>query len=304
MSNAVPRSDDAFANFCKFDKGVIALFNNAPAFLLSSATKARDALMSMVQSDEYWKKASPLMMERKNVLLGKHLSEGSMARANLGLLWASSGNSIPAVFWLVLRLLEDPEAWQACLAQVKDIVAKRKTNSKGEIPSGFTLEELDEMTLLESAFQESLRMYQANVTARRVVQGFSLETASGQTYWIPEGTKLMAIWSVLHMDPHVHEQPEEFRYDRFVDKKKEYTFANGQALKHDPVIPFGGGSHLCPGRKFISYEARLFCAMLMTSLEFRLPIGYQRPNVDLTLQGIGVSQPTHDPIVEIRLARN
>ena len=306
MSQAVPQSDDAYTNFIDFDKGVIALFNNVPSFFLSSAVKARDKLLQMVRSKEYWNLASPLMKERKNVLLHKHLSESSMARANLGLLWASSGNSIPAVFWLVVRLLEDPVAWQACLTQVKGIMAKRKTNSinKDEVHAGFTLEELDEMTLLESAFYESLRMYQANVTARKVVQGFALETSNGGTYWIPEGTKLMAVWSVLHMDPHVHERPEEFRYDRFVDKGKRYAFANGEILKHDSVIPFGGGSHLCPGRKFISYEARLFCAMLMTNLEFRLPDNFQRPNIDLTLQGIGVSQPTHDPIVEIRLATN
>ena len=252
MSNAVAKSDEAFANFLKFDKGVIPLYNNVPTFLLSSATRAREGLLRMVNSDDYWNQASPLMMERKKILLPKHLSESALDRANLGLLWASSGNSIPAVFWLVLRLLEDPKAWRACVAQVHDVIAKRKTKeasskSNGESPNGFTLQELDEMTLLESSFYESLRLYQANVTARKVVQGFSLETARGQTYWVPKGTKLMAIWSVLHMDPHVHEQPEEFRHDRFVDKKQEYTYASGQVLNHDPVIPFGGGSHLCPG---------------------------------------------------------
>lgn len=297
LSFAVPKSDEAFENFITFDKNVIPLFNNIPRFLLSKAIKARDGLLSLVASKEYWDQASPLMMERKKTL---GLSDGSLDRANLGLLWASSGNSAPAVFWLVLRLLEDPEAWKACLAQVNQIVAKRDNSY---MQAGFTLSELDEMTLLESAFQESLRMYQANATARKVVQGFELETASGQSYWIPAGTKLMAIWNVLNMDPHVHQQPEEFRYNRFVDKEQTYTFADGQVLKHDPIIPFGGGSHLCPGRKFISYEARLFCAMLMTSLEFRLVEDYQRPEVDFAMQGIGVAQPVHDPVVECRLRR-
>lgn len=241
LSTAVAQSDEAFENFLAFDKGVIPLYNNVPTFLLSSAVKARDGLLRLVHSQEYWNQASPLMQERKKSL---NMSGEALDRANLGLLWASSGNSVPAVFWLVTHLLEDAQAWQACLAQVKDVIAKR--NNK-EQQDGFTLEELDQMTLLESAFSESLRMYQANVTARNVVQGFSLETASGETYWIPEGTKFMAIWSVLHLDPHVHKDPEEFRYDRFVDKKQTYTFANGKVLNHDPIIPFGGGLHLCPG---------------------------------------------------------
>lgn len=44
--------------------------------------------------------------------------------------------------------------------------------------------------------------------------------------------------------------------------------------------------------------------MLLTSFEFRLPDDYQRPDVDLAMQGIGVSQPTRDPAVEIRLRSN
>jgi hypothetical protein len=248
LSWEVARSDEAFQNFVTFDKGVIPLFNNLPQCLVSAAVRARNGLLQLVQSQAYWDSASPLMMERKDKL---GISEGAMNRANLGLLWASSGNSAPAVFWLVLRLLEDPVAWDACLTQVQQIVAKRKDKSNSGTPekeeTSFTLAELDEMTLLDSAFQEALRMYQGNVTARKVVQGFPLETASGDTYWIPAGTKLMSIWSVLHMDPIVHTQPEKFRYDRFVHKGQQtYTFANGQPLKHDPIIPFGGGSHLCP----------------------------------------------------------
>lgn len=271
MSYAVAESDDALTNFFKFDKGTIPLFNGVPAFLMSSAIRGRDELLKLVRSEDYWDRASPLMMERKKNV---PCSENSLDRANLGLLWASSGNSIPAVFWLVLRLLEDPPAWRACLSQVNEVIAKRNKkgssdNGTSEPSNGFTLQELDELTLLESAFSESLRMYQGNVTARKVVKAFSFETASGQTYWIPEGTKLMAVWSVLHSDPHVHKQPEEFRYDRFVDKKKQYTCANGQVLTHDPIIPFGGGSHLCPGyvnRRFNGLAAAVHSFRIFTLL--------------------------------------
>ena len=244
LSDICPKSETVYSNFRAFDQGVIALFNSVPPFLLKSTIAARDSLLNLVKSKDFWTQASPLMHDRRELLVRDSLSEEALDRANLGLLWASSGNSIPAVFWMLARLLEDPVAWRACVDQVKEIMAKRTDASS----SGFTLDELDQMTLLESSFWEALRLYQANITARKVVQDFCFETASGQKYWITKGTKIMAYWEVLHRDPHVHDSPLEFRYDRFVDKDKVYKFASGKTLTHGPVVPFGGGSHLCPGR--------------------------------------------------------
>ncbi|CAB9508450.1 25-hydroxycholesterol 7-alpha-hydroxylase (Fragment) [Seminavis robusta] len=282
-------SDEMYEHFRVFDKGVILLFSQAPQFLTKEARQARTAIRQQLETNEFWKQASGLMKARKQAF--EELSEAAFFKTSVGLLWASVGNTSPAVFWTLLLLLEHPKAWDACYAQVQAIVDRKKRNND-EDACLFTLEELDEMTLLQSAFQESLRLYQGNFTARRVVQDFVLETPA-QNYRIPAGTKLMAWWGVLHRDPDIFENADEFQYDRFVDKsRKDFTFRDGKTLPHEPVIPFGGGEQYCPGRKFAAYEAKLFLAMMMQTFDMKLDRAtYQRPKIDPAMAGIGVSHP-------------
>ena len=124
-----------------------------------------------------------------------------------------------------------------------------------------------------------------------------------QTFQIEKGSRLVAFWDLLHSDPAIFENPEEFQYDRFVNMKDSvYTYKSGKKLPHSPVMSFGGGSHLCPGRKFIAYEVRLFMAMLMLNFDIRLmsPSSYVRPKIDQAQQGLGIAKPDSDPKVQIR----
>jgi cytochrome P450 len=223
------------------------------------------------------------------------VSPSALDKANLGLLFASVGNSAPAVFWTLCRLLDDAESWNACRAQVEQVVARRND----EMRTRFSLDDLDQMTLLQSAFWETLRLHSGNFTARRVVEGFELDTREGK-YWIEKGSKLMSFWDVLHSDPDIFDNPDQFQYNRFVNPEQVFTYKSGKKLTHAPVMSFGGGSHLCPGRKFIGYEVRLFLAMLMLNFDMRLAEGETRPGIDLVMQGVGISHPDRDPKVEIR----
>jgi len=288
-------NDECYELLHNFDKGVIPIYNGFPEFMTRPARDARDRLLDLLMSDDSWKTASPLFQARRANL---GISNAALSKSNLGLLWASVGNSIPAIFWMVLLLTEHPEAWETCRKQVEQVVASRKKADSNR--TVFTLDELDKLTYIESAFWEALRMYQANFTPRTATEDFIFETGS-QNYLIEKGTKIMVWWNVLHSDPGVFEKPEEYRFDRFVGKSKtDFSFADGKPLTHEPVIPFGGGEHLCPGRKFVSYEARLFVAMLMQNFDIQLLAGETRPETDPAMVGIGVSQPTRDPKAQIR----
>lgn len=299
-------TEEGIALFKEFDKGVIPIFNGFPDFMTRFARKARDKLMSKMSSPEVWDKASRFFQARRQDLLESGIvSPSTLTKANLGILWASVGNSIPAIFWMVYLLIEHPEAWEACRKQVDQVVASRtketESSSSSSVRAVFTLEELDRLTYLESTFFEALRMYQGNFTARTVAEDFVFDSGK-QKYLMEKGSKIMVWWGILHHDPGVFENPTEFRYDRFVGKsKQDFTYADGTTpLTHDPVIPFGGGEHLCPGRKFVSYEARLLVALLMQNFDIRLVQGQTRPSTDPAMVGIGVLQPTTDPKAEVR----
>jgi hypothetical protein len=286
-------SDESVQAFRMFDAGIIPLFNGAPSLYTRTSTKARQWLLQQLQDPSFWQDASPLMKKRREEL---PVSPAALDKANLGLLFASVGTSAPAVFWTLCRLLQDEEAWNACRAQVEEVVAKRNDQKR----TRFSLDDLDQMTFLQSAFWETLRLYSGNFTARRVVEGFEVDTREGK-YWIEKGSKLMSFWDVLHSDPDIFDNPDQFQYDRFVNPEQVFTYKSGKKLTHAPVMSFGGGSHLCPGRKFIGYEVPLFLAMLMLNFDMRLAEGESRPGIDLAMQGVGVSHPDRDPKVEIRV---
>lgn len=296
LSADLVSDDEIYDQFHIFDKGVIPLFNSAPNFLTEAARSARSFLQCRIGSKHFWDEASPLMMARKQAFANHALSPGALHKTNLGLLWASVGNTAPAVFWTLLLLLNDKNAWNACKTQMDDVVAKRKTPS-----DVFTLQELDEMKFLESSFKEALRLYQGNFTTRKVVQDFVL-AAREQKYIIEKGSNLMIWWGVLHRDPGVFGQnADSFQYDRFVNKTKEdFSYQNGHPLTHEPIMAFGGGSQYCPGRKFASYETRLYLAMLMQSFDIKLVEGETIPGIDPAMVGIGVCHPARDVKVQIR----
>jgi Cytochrome P450 len=119
----------------------------------------------------------------------------------LGLLWASSGNSVPAVFWTFLHLINDRNAWNACYEQVQGIA---KTSDHM-----FTLEELDQLTCLQSAFWEALRLYHGAFTSRVVVDDFLLDATTTtpdnqpdeqqnqkvmKKFLIEKDTQIMSFW--------------------------------------------------------------------------------------------------------------
>lgn len=115
-------NDDAFEAFRTFDKEIVPLYNKAPAFLTKKSIEARSYLLTAVQSTSFWSQASPLMKKRQETL---PLSPSAMSKANLGITFAAVGNSAPAIYWALLRLMQDPPAWNACLAQVEAVTARK-----------------------------------------------------------------------------------------------------------------------------------------------------------------------------------
>ena len=333
-------NDHAYTQFQTFDKGVAMLFNQAPSFVTAQARTARTYLNQFLQTAEFWRDASPLMKNRKETMVsgkedtnndseesGGLLSFEALTKVNLGVMFAAIANSAPAIYWTLLQLMQNQEAWNVCRDQVDAIMEKKKKKTKKNDDDNtagddnnekqqqeqpvvhlLSLEDLDELTYIDSSFWETLRLYQANFTARRVTQDFVLETTgSEQKFLIEKGSQLMPFWEILHTDPYVFSNPNQFQYDRFVaedaKKRRDFYFQNGTKINYFPVVAFGGGEHLCPGRKFINYEAKLYLALLMYNYDMSLAKGESIPDVDRTTQGIGVSHPEREVQVVIRPRR-
>ena len=295
-------SAELIAAYKQFDDGFPLLFANAPSFLTMQTRWARARIVQAFQSKEVHDNFSPFMQARRD-LLQSTVGAKVFAKYNLGILLASVSNSIPGVFWTLYNIVTHPAAYQACREAVDQVTTQREPGR-----TWFSMEELDQLTVLHSSFQESLRLYQHFFIVRNVIDDFILKnpktttTTTGQTYMIEKGTQIMAFPHTVHMDPNIFANPETFQYDRFLDPKAKVAHGGGGLLQNY-FKPFGGGAHLCPGRKFIGYETRALLAMLLSRLDLQLapqdqalpPVGIQRQR-----QGASVAHPDRDPILEIR----
>lgn len=304
-------TDEASKLYEAFDQGVPLMFGEAPSFLVRDAAEARQSLIDIISDHRFVQEGSDLMKART----GLNFSRNVFVRSALGLLFASVGNSIPAVFWCLFHIIADPAAYQAIRDEVDGIVKSRQKNRThaDATPTSFSLEELDRMVLVKSSFNEALRLYHGAFTTREATEDFVFDPKKpgGKRYLIEKGTRVMAFPAVIHHDGEVFDEAETYRYDRFAPikgadgKLQERTFSKKDGRKvAKPLVAFGGGNHLCPGRKFISYETQAFVAALISMFDMRLvgdgDVDTNRPQIDYSSQGVGVSHPNRDVKVELR----
>lgn len=210
----------------------------------------------------------------------------------MGVLFAVAGNSIPAVFWTLCNILKDPEALAALQAEIQSLPGDSED---------FSVDQLEGMTALQSMWTETLRMYFAMFAARDVVKDFVVETPD-QKYVLRKGTRLMGYVAYRHHDETIFPNPDKFVWDRFYAPKgqpaPEFRLPDGTVLA-EPVSCFGGGLHKCPGRFFIENEAKSFLVSLFRTFDIRL--AGEVPQVEPSTQGLGMSHPKNDVLVEMRV---
>jgi cytochrome P450 len=278
-------------NFAAFDDAVPLMFGGAPAFLTRDGEEACKELQKAAREPEFFEQASRLIKARRE--FSDRMGVDYHSRVMPGLLVAAVSNSTPGLFWTLANLLQDEAAYKACRDQVDSVLLKGKANA-------FTREELDQLTVLHSAFLESLRLHQTQFIVREVVDDFVLspKEKGGQKYVIQKGTRIMSYANYAHYDPDIFEDPEEFKFDRFIDPLAR---SKKGILLTTHLRVFGGGSHMCPGRKLIGYEARALLAMMFQNFDMQWQKGEKRPEIDFAKQGVGMARPNCDPIVELRL---
>lgn len=128
---------------------------------------------------------------------------------------------------------------------------------------------------VEAFCHETLRIHPvAPNVARHLQKPFDL---LGNT--IPEGTVLAASIMMLHQNEKLYPQPNEFRPERFLERKfSPYEF-----------IPFGGGPRRCIGAAFALYEMKIALVTLLRRYHFRLvkdaPVNYVQRGLTMGPKG-------------------
>ena len=266
-----------------FDDHLPPVFLGIPMAWIKSGRNARESLFQTVSKIQT-QHLSPVLQSQTKLMQSLGLSLEDIQRTTLFLLWASVGNSMPAVFWVLFFLLKHPDALQAVQTELQQF--------PHDHDQPWTTQEIDQMVVLQSVFTETLRMASSLRVLRDVLQDFdlNLKQPNQPNYRVQKGSVVVSFLPLLHFNPDIFDNPHSFQWDRFLPNKN--TSSNLDSM----MRAFGGGVHLCPGRKFIANEVKVFVATLISNCDMRLAPHddchyYDQIQASKWRQGAGIPQP-------------
>ncbi|GAB0089839.1 Cytochrome P450 [Sergentomyia squamirostris] len=116
------------------------------------------------------------------------------------------------------------------------------------------------LTYTEAVLCEVMRC--CNVAPLAIVHR-ALETVHFRGFCIPKDTLALVSLYSLHHDDAVWQTPEEFRPERFLDRRN-------QLMNREGFLPFGSGKRRCMGENLAKSSLLVFFATFMYTFEMRL----------------------------------
>ena len=202
---------------------------------------------------------------RQRYYASRGLNMKTRAGMDLGFLFGLSSNAIPAAGWMLMHIL-NPEGDPTLLGRVMDeLETAQRSDGSLDIPS------LIGLPLLQSMFQEVLRLYVDVLVTRELKEDLTLPVDDGKRHMLfQKDTLVMAPSWLGHRDEALWVNPpcNQFFAERFLTKDpktgKDIFSTAGTGGK---LFPFGGGKTICPGRVFAKQEVLASVAMVLLSLE-------------------------------------
>ncbi|XP_059639675.1 abscisic acid 8'-hydroxylase CYP707A1-like [Cornus florida] len=228
-------------NYFTLDKGYNCFPINLPGTLYRRAFMARRRLsqiLSDIISDRREKRilnknllSSLLNFKDEN---GETLNNDQIADNIIGVLFAAQDTTASVLTWVLKYIHDDPKLLEAIKMEQKAVY---ESNDGGSRP--LTWAQTRNMPLTQRVVMESLRMSSIiSFTYREAV-----EDVEYNGILIPKGWKVLPLFRIIHHNPDFFTDPEKFDPSRFEVGQKPNTF-----------IPFGNGSHACPGNEVAKLE--------------------------------------------------
>ncbi|XP_078073214.1 cytochrome P450 7B1 [Mustelus asterias] len=284
--------------FLKFDKMFPYLVAGIPIELLGNTKMTRKELISYFTSGKLDQRLNManIIRERKNLLEGySYLQDHQRAAHHLAFLWAAHGNMFPAVFWALYYLVKNPEAHAAVHDEIEHVLQAAGQRPGPGFDISLSREDLDSMVILGSAIKESFRLCSSSMNIRVAQEDVTLTFKEEQRIKLRKGDWIALYPQILHMDPEVYENPEVYKYNRFVENGMEKTafYKGGKKLRYY-LMPFGSGSSMCPGRYFAVSEIKMFLSIILTSFDTEIVEGEKSVGLNNDRAGLGILLPDSD----------
>ncbi|KAG8375232.1 hypothetical protein BUALT_Bualt10G0078900 [Buddleja alternifolia] len=225
--------------YYNLEKGYNSMPINLPGTLFHKAMKARKELAQILA------KILSLRRETKqnyNDLLGSFmgdaegLTDEQIADNMIGVIFAARDTTASVLTWILKYLAENPSVLQAVTEEQEAII---KDKEKCGEEKSLNWADTKKMPITTRVIQETLRVASIlSFTFREAV-----EDVEFNGYLIPKGWKVLPLFRNIHHSPDNFTEPEKFDPSRFEVAPKPNTF-----------MPFGNGTHSCPGNELAKLE--------------------------------------------------
>jgi hypothetical protein len=168
---------DLHSSFRIFNSVAGTLMFNVPfkSFFLRSAIRKRDQFVQrfidLKPNDDMSKRVSALIELMESLNHGTIFNERDRAGCHAMLIWGAMVNTVPIVCWSLVDLLIRPDALKA----VKDELTAKVTS----IASLDEKETLDELHILDSCIQETMRRILPSITHREASENVTVTCSDG-----------------------------------------------------------------------------------------------------------------------------
>jgi cytochrome P450 len=198
--------------------------------------------------------------------------------------WGGQGNTLPSTVWTFGMILADPRTRKLAYDEVDKGPFKNQPDSDGHF-------DYDTIPYLTAALKETLRMKTYSIAWRLVQKDCALKSkGAGKTFKFKKGDLIGLHFAMRHMDPSVHDKPEEFRPERFLGTGAGLSpTINGQQYA---FAPFSAGRHKCAGYGLAMLEIPVVLAVCLSRYNMELldPL----PGMNF-LEAFGVVGPDSKP---------
>ncbi|KAL0297433.1 UNVERIFIED_CONTAM: Abscisic acid 8'-hydroxylase [Sesamum radiatum] len=227
------------------EKGYNSMPINLPGTLFHKAMKARKELAQILAKILSLRRQ---MKKNHTDLLGSFmgdvegLTDEQIADNIIGVIFAARDTTASVLTWILKYLAENPTVLKAVTEEQEGIM-------KSKAEEGLKWEDTKKMPITTRVIQETLRVASVlSFTFREAV-----EDVEFNGYLIPKGWKVLPLFRNIHHSPDNFPEPEKFDPSRFEVAPKPNTF-----------MPFGNGTHSCPGNELAKVEILVLLHHLTT----------------------------------------
>ncbi|CAM6107189.1 unnamed protein product [Calypogeia fissa] len=179
---------------------------------------------------------------------GNKLENDEIMDVLVGALFGAHDTTATSLTWIIKFLTENPDIRKAIVAEQEEIARLK------ELGSPLTWEHTRKMHLTHQVIQETLRY----PTILQFTARAALQDVEYKGYLIPKGWRVFVMTTSIHLDPAIFASPTKFDPSRFKAAPKLGTY-----------LPFGSGTHVCPGNELAKLNMCTFIHHFTTKFSWK-----------------------------------